>query len=234
MITLRPSDARGHFDFGWLDTRHTFSFGEYHDPAHVQFSALRVINEDVVAPGQGFGRHPHKDMEIITYVLAGAVRHQDSTGGGGVIRPGDVQRMSAGSGVFHSEFNASDSEPVRLLQIWIRPATRGVEPRYGQIHVPPDERRGRLRVVASPDGRDGSLPIHQDALMLATILGAGERVTHEIAPGRRAWVQVARGSVTLNGVTLGAGDGAAVTDEPGITLAGTDGGEGEVLVFDLP
>ncbi|MDX2132143.1 MAG: pirin family protein [Planctomycetota bacterium] len=232
MVTVRSSEARGAFNFGWLDTKHTFSFGEYHDPEHMRFSALRVINEDVVAPGQGFGRHPHREMEIITYVLSGALRHEDSSGGGGVMRPGDVQRMSAGTGVTHSEFNDSDTEPVHLLQIWIRPNVRDVPPRYGQISVPEHERQGRLRVVASPDGREGSLPIYQDATVMATLLAPGESVTHNLPDRRSAWVQVARGEVTLNGQTLRAGDGAGLTGERAVTLRAV--APAEVLVFDLP
>lgn len=232
MITTRPSSQRGHFDFGWLDTFHSFSFGDYHDPDHMGFSALRVINEDTVAPGQGFPEHPHRDMEIITVVLSGALRHKDSSGGGGVIRPGDVQRMSAGRGVFHSEFNDSPDQPVHLLQIWIRPKVRGVEPRYGQTHFPQSERRDALRVVVSPDGRDGSLPIHQDASMYLSLLSKGRSLRHEFGPGRKGWLQVATGAVTLGGETLRAGDGAAIQDEASITIAAAE--ESQFLLFDLP
>jgi hypothetical protein len=229
MITIRKSRDRGTENHGWLLAKHTFSFADYHDPQHMGFSVLRVINEDRVVPGAGFPPHPHRDMEIITYVLEGAIAHQDSTGGRGVIRPGDVQHMSAGRGVVHSELNASKTEPLHLLQIWILPKERGIEPRYDQKHYPVDDRRGRLRIVASPDGRDGSLPIHQDASLYATVLD-GERVTHTLAPGRKGWLQVARGDVTINGAELGQGDGAAIVDETELTI----GGKGEALLFDLP
>ncbi|GJQ29461.1 MAG: quercetin 2,3-dioxygenase [Phycisphaerae bacterium] len=232
MITVRKAEDRGTFDFGWLRTAHTFSFGEYHDPAHMGFSVLRVINDDVVAPGQGFGEHPHRDMEIITVVLDGALRHRDSSGGGGVIRPGDVQRMSAGRGVFHSEFNDSSTDHVHLYQVWIRPAVRGVEPRYEQKHFPIESRRDQLRLVVSPDGRDGSIPIHQDASLYRSVLGKGSRVRHELATGRKAWVQAAAGSVTVNGQPLREGDGAAIEGETVVEIVAP--GEAEVLMFDLP
>ncbi|CAG0988506.1 Quercetin 2,3-dioxygenase [Phycisphaerales bacterium] len=232
MITPRPSTQRGHFDFGWLDTFHSFSFGDYHDPDHMGFSVLRVINEDTVAPAQGFPDHPHRDMEIITVVLSGALRHKDSSGGGGVIRPGDVQRMSAGRGVFHSEFNDSPDQPVHLLQIWIRPQSRNVEPRYGQTHFPERERRDALRLVISPDGRDGSLPIHQDALIFASLLTAGKAVRHEFAPGRKGWIQIARGAADANGQLLRAGDGAAIHGERSLDIAAAE--DTEFLLFDLP
>jgi len=231
MITVRPSASRGHFDFGWLDTYHTFSFGEYQDPAHMGFASLRVINEDVVAPGQGFGEHPHRDMEIITVVLDGALRHKDSSGGGGVIRPGDVQRMSAGRGVYHSEFNDSRDSPAHLLQIWIRPGVRGAEPRYEQRHYDPAERRDRLALVISPDGRDGSIPIHQDADLYLGALGANGVVRHTMREGRRGWVQVAKGEVTLNGTRLAQGDGAAIEGERELEIATQSGAE--VLLFDM-
>lgn len=241
MIIHRPSAERGHFNFGWLDTRHTFSFGDYHDPKWMSFGPLRVINEDVVAPGAGFPMHAHHDMEIITYVLAGALEHQDSLGNRGVIRPGELQRMSAGRGIRHSEFNASRDEPVHLLQIWIEPRERGSEPGYDQRRIDGPSSQlgsgdtGGLRLIASPDGRAGTMPIRQDATIRAGALpagGAGGAARLPIAPGRLAWVQVARGSVTLNGVPLVAGDGAGARDEPVLDVWATE--RAEVLVFDLP
>jgi hypothetical protein len=231
MLRIRRSDDRGHADHGWLDSHHTFSFADYHDPEHMGFRALRVINEDRVAPGGGFGTHPHRDMEIISYVLDGELGHKDSMGNGSVIRPGDVQRMSAGTGVSHSEHNASKAQPVHFLQIWIVPDRRGHAPGYEQKAFPIDERRGRLRLVASPDGADGSVTIHQDARLHVANLDGDERAELALAPGRQAWVQVARGSVELNGERLATGDGAAVVDETAVTLAGGQGAE--VLVFDL-
>jgi len=231
MISLRPSAERGHFDHGWLDTRHTFSFADYRDPRFMGFRSLRVVNEDRVAPGQGFGTHPHRDMEIVTYVLEGGLSHRDSMGNGSTIRPGDVQRMSAGTGVTHSEFNASRHEPVHFLQIWILPARAGLAPGYEQTRFKDLETRGRLRLVASPDGADGSVTVNQDARIYATRLRAGEEVVHRLAPGRHAWVQVARGAVDLSGRPLSAGDGAALSDEPEVVLRGVE--EAEVLVFDL-
>jgi len=233
MITRRPSAERGHFDHGWLDTFHTFSFADYHDPAHMGFRALRVINEDRVAPGRGFGTHPHADMEIVTFVLAGALAHADSMGTGSTIRPGDVQRMSAGTGVTHSEFNASRSEPVHLMQIWILPERRGLRPGYEQKAFPEAERRGRLRLIVSRDGADGSVTLHQDARIYATVLDSGERVTHTLAPGRSAWVQLASGAVRVNGTALAAGDGAAVTGETALELVADGTGRSELLLFDL-
>ncbi len=233
MITIRKADERGRFDHGWLDTRHTFSFADYHDEAHMGFRTLRVINEDRVTPGEGFPAHGHRDMEIISYVLEGALAHRDSTGGEGVLRPGEVQRMSAGTGVTHSEFNGSRSEPVHFLQIWILPDRPGHRPGYEQKLFPEAERQGKLRLVASPDAAGGSLAIHQDARVYATILGKGEPVRHALAPGRHAWVQVARGEVTVNGRILEAGDGAALSDEAAVKLAGAGAGEAEVLLFDL-
>jgi hypothetical protein len=232
MITLRPAAERGHFDHGWLDTRHTFSFADYHDPRHMGWGPLRVINEDRVEPGAGFPPHAHRDMEIVTYVLSGALEHKDSLGTGSVIRPGDVQRMSAGTGVRHSEYNHSSAEPVHLLQIWIEPARRGIAPGYEQTTIPEADKRGRLRVIAAPDGRDGSVTIMQDAAIHATVLEPGARVTHALGAGRRAWVQVAVGAVTLNGARLVQGDGAAVRDEPELVLVGVE--RAEVLLFDLP
>jgi redox-sensitive bicupin YhaK (pirin superfamily) len=232
MITLRKAEDRGRFDHGWLDTRHTFSFADYRDEDHMGFRALRVINEDRVRPGEGFGTHGHRDMEILSYVLEGALAHRDSTGGEGVLRPGEVQRMSAGTGVMHSEFNGSRTEPVHFLQIWLLPDRPGHAPSYEQKLFPEAERRGRLRLVASTDGADGSLRIHQDARVHATVLGKGDAARLALAPGRHAWVQVARGEVTVNGRALVAGDGAALSEEPEVALLGGAAG-GEALVFDL-
>ncbi|MCC6767092.1 MAG: pirin family protein [Deltaproteobacteria bacterium] len=231
MLTIRKAHDRGHFDFGWLDTRHTFSFGEYHDPRHMGFRALRVINEDVVRGGRGFGTHPHRDMEIVTYVLEGALAHKDSMGNGSVIRPDDVQRMSAGTGVTHSEHNASATTPVHLLQIWLLPATTGTPPSYEQRTFGRDEKLGRLRLVGAPDGRDGSVTIHQDVALYATVLEPGMRVTHALAPGRYAWVQIAHGRIAANGTTLAAGDGAAVSDERTLAIVAAE--PSELLLFDL-
>ncbi|HUY13223.1 MAG TPA: pirin family protein [Terriglobia bacterium] len=231
MIVLRKSENRGHANHGWLDTYHTFSFNTYYDPAHVHFRDLRVINEDRVAPGRGFGTHPHENMEILTYVLEGALQHKDSMGTGSVIRPGDLQRMSAGTGVTHSEFNGSKSEPVHLLQIWIFPEAEGIEPGYEQKTFPASERSGQLKLVASRSGRDGSLTIHQNVDLYASILDSGQQAHHSLAPGRHAWLQVARGSVTLNGKELQAGDGAAVSQEPELDLQARD--KSEILLFDL-
>jgi quercetin 2,3-dioxygenase len=231
MVTLRRADDRGRADHGWLESRHTFSFADYHDPAHMGFRTLRVINEDRVAPGTGFGTHAHRDMEIISYVLDGALAHQDSMGNGSVIRPGEVQRMSAGTGVRHSEHNALADRPVHFLQIWIVPDRRGHPPGYEQKAFPEAARRGRLRLVASSDGRDGSVSLHQDVALHAGLLDGDEAATLELAPGRHAWVQVARGSLHVNGQPLAAGDGAALSDERIVTL--TRGHGAEVLVFDL-
>jgi redox-sensitive bicupin YhaK (pirin superfamily) len=233
MLTIRRAGDRGHFDHGWLDTRHTFSFADYHDDRFMGFSDLRVINEDRVKGGQGFGTHGHRDMEILSYVLEGELGHGDSMGNGSVIRPGELQRMSAGSGVTHSERNPSRDLPVHFLQIWILPRERGIQPGYEQRAFPEAERRGRLRRVASPDGRDGSLTIHQDASVFLALLGPGDRVRHEIPPGRAAWVQVARGELTVNGESLRAGDGLAAVDEAALELAGVGAADAEVLVFDL-
>jgi hypothetical protein len=232
MITIRPAQARGTANFGWLDSRHTFSFGSYYDPDHMGFSSLRVINEDKVQPSKGFDTHGHRDMEIITYVLEGALEHQDSLGNGSVIYPGDVQRMTAGTGILHSEYNASDTAPVHFLQIWVLPDTRGLEPGYQQVHVPPADRQGHLRLIGSRDGRDGSVTIHQDVNLYATILQPGESVDYTPQPGRSLWLQVARGAVTLNDHALTAGDGATVTDALPVTLTGTSP-DAEVLLFDL-
>jgi len=232
MLAVRNSNERGHADHGWLDARHSFSFGSYHDAAHNSFRALRVINEDVIAPGRGFPDHPHRDMEIITYVLSGALRHADSTGSREDIVPGVVQRMSAGSGIMHSEANPSKDEPVHLIQIWIKPDRRGAEPRHESRAFPIHEHEGRLHLIASPDGRDGSLPIYQDASVRAGVLNVGDRVTVEIGHSRHAWVQIARGSVTVNDRRVGGGDGVGVSDESHLTVEGLDDAS-ELLVFDL-
>lgn len=232
MLKVRQGADRGRSYHGWLDSRHTFSFADYYDPDHMGFSVLRVINEDRVQGGAGFPAHGHQNMEILSYVLAGALQHQDSLGNGSVIRPGDVQRMSAGTGVRHSEYNASATQPVHFLQIWILPARAGLAPGYEQKHFDDADLRGRLRVVASPDGRDGSVVIHQDAVVYAARLAQGEAVQHRLAPGRKAYVQVARGTIELNGQALAAGDGAAAAGENRIDfLART---EGEAILFDLP
>jgi redox-sensitive bicupin YhaK (pirin superfamily) len=231
-IRVRRASERGHGDHGWLDTWHTFSFADYYDPQFMGFRVLRVINEDTVAPGKGFPTHGHRDMEIISYVLEGALEHRDSLGTGSVIRPGDVQRMSAGTGVRHSEFNGSPVEPVHFLQIWIEPARAGIAPGYEQKTFTEADKRGRLRLVASPDGADGSVTIHQDARVYATRLGAGDDVEHKLAPGRHAWVQVTRGALTVGGQRLAHGDGAAISGEPVVTLASEQ--DAEALLFDLP
>lgn len=231
MITLRPSNERGHANHGWLDTYHTFSFADYHDPAHMHFRALRVINEDRIAPAQGFGAHPHRDMEIITYVLDGALEHKDSTGGGGVIRPGTVQAMSAGTGVTHSEFNHSKTDEVHLLQIWIFPERKGLQPRYEEKTFAPESLKDTLRLIASRDGRDGAITVFQDVELFASKLGAGKSVEHQLKEGRHVWLQVARGALALNGAKLGAGDGAAVTQETALKITANE--PSEFLLFDL-
>jgi len=230
MITIRRANDRGHADHGWLDTNHTFSFADYYDPDQMGFRALRVINEDRVKSGVGFGTHAHRDMEIISIVLEGTLAHRDSMGTGSLIKPGDVQRMSAGSGVTHSEMNPSKDEGVHFLQIWIVPAERGIKPSYEQKKFEDGERRGRLRLVASPDGSDGSLTIHQDVRLYSTLLDKAASVTHELAPGRHAWVQVTRGELEVNGQKLQAGDGAAISDERTLELSGNGA---EALLFDL-
>jgi redox-sensitive bicupin YhaK (pirin superfamily) len=232
MQEIRRASDRGYADHGWLRSYHSFSFADYWDPKHVEFGALRVINEDRVVPGAGFGAHGHRDMEIVSYVLEGELAHKDSTGASSVIRPGDVQRMSAGSGVRHSEFNGSHEKPVHFLQIWIQPDILGIDPGYEQKHFAPDEKRGRLRLVASPDGADGSVRIRQDARLYAGLFDAAERGNLEVAAGRRIYVHVARGSVTANGESLAAGDALKLTDTTALAL--TDGVNAEVLVFDLP
>lgn len=231
MIQIRRSEERGHADHGWLDTYHTFSFNTYHDEKYMGFRTLRVINEDRIQPGKGFGTHPHRDMEIISYVVDGALEHKDSMGNGSIIRPGDIQRMSAGSGVMHSEFNPSESEPGHFLQIWILPDQKGVDPGYEQKHFSTNEKLGRLRLIASKDGRGGSVRIHQDANVYASILEKDAEITMPIKAGRHVWVQAVRGSVSLNDHRLKAGDGAAVSDEDSISLTGLE--VCEILLFDL-
>jgi len=231
MLTIRPGDERGRANHGWLDSRHTFSFADYYDPAHMGFRALRVINEDRVQPGQGFGTHPHRDMEIVSYVLEGALQHRDSMGTGSIIRPGDLQRMSAGTGVTHSEYNGSKTEPVHFLQIWLIPREAGIKPGYEQKGFDGGQRRGRLRVVASPDGHDESVTIHTDAVIYAGSFDGGESADLPLGQSRYAWVQVIRGRVRVNGIDLKAGDGAALSDEPLVHVEGIDAGE--VVVFDL-
>lgn len=231
MMTIRRGVDRGRFDHGWLDTYHTFSFGDYQDSRYRGFRSLRVINEDRVAPGQGFGMHPHRDMEILTYVLSGELEHQDSLGHRGRIRPGDVQYMAAGTGVEHSEFNPSTTEPVHLIQIWIKPDRRGAPPTYEQHRFPSLAESGRLTLLASGDGHDGSIRINQDARLMASALRTGQSVRHDLAPGRGAWMQVTRGEVDLDGQRLVAGDGASLTEQPEIVV--TAAGDAEVLLFDL-
>jgi quercetin 2,3-dioxygenase len=232
MITLRRSDERGHADHGWLNSYHSFSFAGYQDPNHMSFGPLRVINEDRVAPGQGFGAHGHRDMEIISYVLSGALEHKDSMGNGSVLRPGYVQRMSAGKGVTHSEFNHSPDDLVHFLQIWIEPNVTGISPGYEETKFDDATKRGKLMLIASPDGRDGSVTIHQDAYVYASLLDGAEKVTHTSAQGRKAYVHVVRGSVDVNGQTLTAGDAAKLSGEATIELARAK--DAEVLLFDLP
>jgi quercetin 2,3-dioxygenase len=232
MFAIRHASERGHANHGWLDSYHTFSFSNYYDPQHMGFSNLRVINDDTVAPGGGFTTHGHKDMEIVSYVLDGALAHKDSMGNGSVIRPGDVQRMSAGTGVTHSEFNASQDEPLHFLQIWLRPNKRGVEAAYDQQHFSLEKRRGHLVLFVSPDGRFGSIATHQDALLYGTLLEAGDMLEHRLEPGRRAYIHVARGQVGVNGQTLNQGDGLAVEDQQALRFEGIDAAE--ILLFDLP
>ena len=231
MISIRKSNERGHFDHGWLNTYHTFSFDQYYDPRHMGFRSLRVINEDFVASGRGFPTHGHRDMEIITYILEGALKHQDSMGNGSVIRPGDVQRMTAGTGVRHSEQNASNTERVHLLQIWILPHTVDLEPGYEQKAFSEDERRGELRLIASEDGRDGSVTVHQDISLFASILDAGQEVEQPMDQMRHAWIQVARGSVTVNGEKAQQGDGVVITGESKLMIKADE--PAEILLFDL-
>ncbi|MBD1908647.1 pirin family protein [Funiculus sociatus GB2-A5] len=231
MITLRKSENRGHANHGWLNTYHTFSFANYYDPTHMGFRSLRVINQDRVHPGKGFPTHSHNDMEIVTYVLEGALEHKDSLGTGSIIRPGDVQRMSAGTGIAHSEYNHSQTEGVHFLQIWILPNKKGVKPTYEQKTYSDEEKRGNLRLIVSEDGRSNSVTIHQDVDTYTTLLDTGEQVIHQLKPNRHAWVQVARGSVMLNDNLLEAGDGAAVSNEESLKLVGKE--MAEVLLFDM-
>lgn len=232
MRTLRPAHERGQADHGWLRARYTFSFATYRDPAHHQFRVLRVMNEDRVAPGGGFAPHEHHDMEIVTYVLEGALEHRDSLGNGSILRAGEFQRMSAGSGIEHSEFNPSKTDPVHLYQIWLFPDRKGITPGYEQRGFPPGESAGKWRLVASPDGADGSLVIHQDARLALARLQPGEGLSYPLPPGRHAWLQVLRGGATVDGTPLATGDGLAVSDEPGLTL--TADSPAELLLFDLP
>jgi quercetin 2,3-dioxygenase len=231
-MQVRRAGERGHADHGWLDTSHTFSFADYYDPNHMGFRVLRVINEDKVAAGRGFGRHPHRDMEIITYVLEGELGHSDSIGNGSTIKPGEVQRMSAGTGITHSEMNASKTKPVHFMQIWIIPDKSGHQPGYEQKAFTTEERAGKLRLVASPDGRDGSVTIHQDATLSIGLLAPGDAVEHALSKDRYAWVQVARGSIEIDGQTLAHGDGAAIRGPGPLRIKGIQ--NAEVLVFDLP
>lgn len=230
MMNVRRSHERGHANYGWLDTRHTFSFGDYYDPGHMGFRSLRVINDDRVVGGQGFGTHPHRDMEIISYVVDGALEHRDSMGNGSVIRPGEVQRMRAGTGVTHSEYNHSATDLVRFLQIWVLPEERGLTPGYEQ-KLFGDERRGRLRLVASRDGSEGSVQIQQDLAMFASVLKNGERVEHDLAEGRHAWLQIVRGSVRVDSLELGEGDGASFSEVPAIVMESL--GDSELILFDI-
>jgi redox-sensitive bicupin YhaK (pirin superfamily) len=232
MIEKRPAEKRGHANHGWLDTYHTFSFAHYYDPDHMGFATLRVINDDIIAPGAGFGTHPHDNMEIVTYVIDGALEHRDSMGSGSVLHPGDVQRMSAGTGITHSEFNHNKDKSLRLIQIWIQPTERGIEPSYEERNYPYEDKRGRLRALVAPDGRDGAMRIQQDAAIFASVLGDDDRVEHSIEPGHSVWIQMVRGDITVNGVLLSHGDGAAITDETNITIKGA-GEEAEFLLFDL-
>ena len=231
MITIRKSSERGHFKHGWLDTFHTFSFDQYYDPAHMHFRSLRVINEDTVAAAHGFPMHSHRDMEIITYILSGMLEHRDSMGNGSVIKPGDVQRMTAGTGVSHSEFNPSRTEECHLLQIWIMPNARNLTPGYEQKFFSEDERKGKLRLIASPEGEDSSVKIHQDARVYAALFCAGQWIDHDLATGRHAWLQLARGSVSIDSQHFRSGDGAAITNHSGIKLSAAE--DSEFLLFDL-
>ena len=231
MMQLRKSEERGHARHGWLDSRHTFSFADYYDPRFMGFRTLRVINEDRVEPGRGFGTHPHGDMEIVSYVIEGALEHKDSMGNGSVISPGDVQRMSAGTGITHSEYNHSRTAPVHFLQIWIVPERKGLQPGYEQKRFSREDMRGTLRRIAAPGGRDGALIVHQDVSLYAAVLDPGQKATHVLDAGRHAWVQVARGSITLNGIPVQAGDGASVSEEPRLEFEGKE--PAEVLLFDL-
>ncbi len=232
MMTIRRSNERGHASRGWLDAYHSFSFNTYYDPTNMGFGPLRVINEDKFGPARGFGMHPHENMEIITYVLSGSLAHEDNTGGKGVLKPGDIQRMSAGTGVFHSEYNASESEWLHLFHIWIEPSVLGATPRYGESHIPESEKRGKWAVVVSETGREGSMPIYQDAELLTTLLEPGESREHALAANRRAYVHVVSGEVTLNGQVLATGDAAKLEQESVVIIQAS--AASEVLLFDLP
>ncbi len=231
MLTIRKAEDRGHANHGWLNSYHTFSFANYYDPKHMGFRALRVINEDRVSPAAGFGTHGHRNMEIITYVLEGSLEHKDSIGTGSVIKPGEVQRMSAGTGIMHSEFNHSKTEPVHFLQIWLLPEREGLAPGYQQQNFSPAKTPGKLQLVAARDGREGSVTVHQDVELYAGVLKAGDRISHSLKPQRHAWVQVARGAITLNGVPLDTSDGAAISDETDVVIEATK--DAEILLFDL-
>jgi hypothetical protein len=231
MLTIRKAEDRGHANHGWLDSYHTFSFANYYDPKHMGFRALRVINEDRVVGGAGFGTHGHRDMEIITYVLEGSLEHKDSLGTGSVIQPGDVQRMSAGTGIRHSEFNHSETESVHFLQIWLLPKTAGIRPSYEQRNFELAKSPGKLRLVAAPDAREGALTVHQDVDLYAAVLEPGDRISHTLQPQRHAWIQVARGAVTLNGLPLDKGDGVAISDETNLVIEATT--DAEILLFDM-
>ncbi len=231
MLTIRKAEDRGHANHGWLNTYHTFSFANYYEPKHMGFRALRVINEDRVSPGNGFGTHGHKNMEIITYVLEGALEHKDSIGTGSVIQPGEVQRMSAGTGILHSEFNHSKTDSVHFLQIWLLPEKEGLPPSYEQRNFSPAKTPGKLHLVAARDGRDAAVTVHQDVDLYAAVLEPGDRVSHSLQSQRHAWVQVARGAITLNGLSLDKGDGAAISEETDVVIEATT--DAEILLFDL-
>ncbi len=231
MLTVRKSEDRGSFNMGWLDTKHSFSFSDYYDPKHMEYRSLRVINEDKVAPSTGFGTHGHRDMEIVTYILSGKLEHKDSLGSGDILKPGDVQYMSAGTGIRHSEFNPSDKEPVHLLQIWIMPDRSSHTPRYGQTHFTQEQRHNNLRLIVSPDGAEGSLPIHQNASIYASLLDAGKTLSMPLKSGRYVWVQIARGQMVVNGLVLNAGDAVAIEQETEIRLEAKE--DTEFLLFDL-
>lgn len=231
MIVVRKAEDRGHANHGWLNSYHTFSFANYHDPKYMGFRALRVINEDRVSPTAGFGTHGHRDMEIVTYVLDGALEHKDNIGNGSIIQPGDVQRMSAGTGILHSEFNHSQTEPVHFLQIWLLPDTNGLKPSYEQRNFSPAKTPGKLQLVAARDGRENAVTIHQDVDLYAGVLKAGDRISHTLKPERHAWVQVARGAITLNGLPLDTSDGAAISEETDVVIEATE--DAEILLFDL-
>ena len=231
MITIRQAEERGHANHGWLDSHHTFSFANYYDPKHIGFRTLRVINEDRVSPSNGFGTHGHRDMEIITYVLEGALEHKDSIGTGSVIQPGEVQRMSAGTGILHSEFNHSQTQPVHFLQIWLLPEKKGLSPSYEQRNFSPAKTPGKLHLVAARDGRENAVTVHQDVDLYAAVLKEGDRISYTLKPQRHAWVQVARGTITLNSLPLNTSDGAAISEETDVVIEATK--DAEILLFDL-